>query len=127
LLKIGTHLTEVLKAKAARELQWIKSYARPHPEGDLFRRSESQEDPSVHIDLLERYLNIVPLLVENVVFDEPALLHMDLQPRNVFIEPESRPTITAIIDWQGLKFYHYHSLHDFLALLTTISGRILLL
>jgi Phosphotransferase enzyme family len=64
-------------------------------------RSESQEDPSAHINLLQRYVTVVPLLAENVAFEQPAILHMDLHLANIFIESEKQPVITAIIDWQG--------------------------
>ena len=100
---IGIQLTDILSANSKREISWIKSYARPHPEDDLFRRSDSQENPSVHINLLERYLKIVPLLAENVAFDQPSVLHMDLHLGNIFIESAKRPLITAIIDWQGTE------------------------
>ena len=68
---------------------------------DLFQRSDSQEDPSAHLDLLQRYVAIVPLLAENIVFPQPTLLHMDLHLANIFIESEKQPVITAIINWQG--------------------------
>ena len=94
---------DILSANARREISWIKSHARPRPEDDLFRRSDSQENPSVHINLLERYLKVVPLLAENVAFDQPAVLHMDLHLGNIFVESTKRPVITAIIDWQGTE------------------------
>lgn len=100
---IGTQLRDILNANSKREISWIKSYARPRPEEDLFRRSDSQENPSVHINLLERYLKIVPLLEENVAFVQPSILHMDLHPGNIIVESAKRPLITAIIDWQGTE------------------------
>jgi hypothetical protein len=100
---IGTQLMDILSANSKREISWIKSYARSRPEDDLFRRSDSQENPSVHINLLERYLKIVPLLAENIAFDQPAVLHMDLHLGNIFIESTKRPLITAVIDWQGTE------------------------
>ena len=65
------------------------------------RRSDSQEDPSAHIDLLRRYVTIIPLLTDYVAFPQPTLLHMDLHLGNIFIESAKHPMITAIIDWQG--------------------------
>jgi len=97
----GTELNEILKAKALREIAWIEAYARPRPMDDLFRRSDSQEDPSAHIDLLRKYVTVIPLLTDYVAFPQPTLLHMDLHLGNIFIESAKQPIITAIIDWQG--------------------------
>jgi hypothetical protein len=97
----GTELNEILKAKVLREIAWIEAYARPRPMDDLFRRSDSQEDPSAHIDLLRRYVTVIPLLTDYVAFPQPTLLHMDLHLGNIFIESAKQPIITAIIDWQG--------------------------
>ena len=102
-LKEGTEVAGVLKAPALREIYWIQSHAKPHKIDDLVLSSEAQEDPLAHINLLQRYLNIVPLLAENVAFKQPVPRHMDLHLASIFIESEKRPVITAIIDWQGLS------------------------
>ena len=69
----GTEFNEILKAKALREIAWIEAYARPRPMDDLFRRSDSQEDPSAHIDLLRRYVTVIPLLTDCVAFPQPCI------------------------------------------------------
>ena len=98
----GTRTQDYLSAVAKREIAWISAFARPRPEDDLFRRSDSQEDPAVHVDLLERYLKVVPfVLPKEDAFHVPSMLHMDLHMGNIFIRSADKPKITAIIDWQG--------------------------
>jgi hypothetical protein len=61
----------------------------------------SQEDPYVHINLLERYLKLIPYLAPAMQFQDPVLLHMDLHLGNIFVQSAEQPQITNIIDWQG--------------------------
>ena len=85
---------------AKREISWIKKYARLHPV-DLFRQSSSQENPDTHVELLERYLKLIPHFASILDFTDPAMLHMDLHPGNIFVQSVDQPNITSIIDWQG--------------------------
>ena len=86
---------------ARRELSWIKQFAQPNLEKYIFRDSEQQQNPSAHIDLLERYLKLIPYLSSLVDFKDPVMLHMDLHFGNIFIQSANEPKITSIIDWQG--------------------------
>jgi len=77
-------------------------YAQPRPEDDLFRRSASQQNPVAHVELLERYLKVIPYLASTIDFKDPVLLHMDLHPGNIFVQSAEQPKVTSIIDWQGV-------------------------
>ncbi|GES57339.1 aminoglycoside phosphotransferase [Aspergillus terreus] len=82
-----------------REVEWIKKYAVPKSAGDIMLVSAAQNDPRAHLDLLEKYLSVVPCLMDvDPVLCRPTLWHGDLHSSNFFVENNK---ITAVIDWQG--------------------------
>jgi Phosphotransferase enzyme family len=97
---IGTSLVEYMSSVPRREIQWIRQFAKPRPEEDLFRRSDSQESPNVHIDLLQRWLNAITSVAAKMQFRRPSIMHMDLNVGNIFTE---KGKITSIIDWQATE------------------------
>jgi hypothetical protein len=82
-------------------VEWIKKYAVPKSAGDMMLVSAGQNDPRAHLDLLEKYLSIVPCLMDvDPVLCCPTLWHGDLLRTllEFFVENNK---ITAVIDWQG--------------------------
>ncbi|PYI00406.1 phosphotransferase enzyme family protein [Aspergillus sclerotiicarbonarius CBS 121057] len=60
------------------------------------------KDPETHLDLLDKYLTLVPYLIPKDAtspFNRPTLRHPDLNPNNIFISPDTG-AISCIIDWQ---------------------------
>ncbi|KAE8146569.1 kinase-like domain-containing protein [Aspergillus avenaceus] len=83
-----------------REIAWIHQFAVPKPTDDPLYVSAAQNSPEAHIQLLQKYLNVCPYLMdvdEDIV--RPVLWHTDLHSSNIFIE-DGR--ITSVIDWQGV-------------------------
>jgi Phosphotransferase enzyme family len=61
--------------------------------------SKGQNDPQAHIDLLEKYLRVIALLLpEQPELLAPMLWHRDLHPGNLFIRDGK---ISSVIDWQS--------------------------
>lgn len=62
--------------------------------------SSEQDIPAAHIQLLNKYSQVVPSLVDlEDCFTRSALWHEDLHVSNLFVENDH---ITAVIDWQGV-------------------------
>ncbi|KXG52885.1 Aminoglycoside phosphotransferase [Penicillium griseofulvum] len=84
-----------------REMTWIKQHATPKSPDDPLLASLAQNDPRAHLDLLERYIRVVPSLMG---FDETltrsTLWHTDLHTSNLFVD---NGYITAVIDCTLLK------------------------
>lgn len=72
-------------------MNWISRFAGIKPTD--VGRSESQNDPTLHIDLLQRYLKVMPFLVLEPEFVTPSLLHMDLHMGNIFVHSAVNPKI----------------------------------
>ncbi|KAF9894411.1 Phosphotransferase enzyme [Aspergillus nanangensis] len=82
-----------------RELEWIKAYAVPKAADDSILVSTAQNNPQEHLRLLEKYLSIVPCLMDvDPLLSQPTLWHGDLHSSNFFVE---KNIVTAVIDWQG--------------------------
>lgn len=61
--------------------------------------STAQNNPQAHLDLLKKYLSIVPCLMDiDPLLSRPTLWHGDLHSSNIFVENN---LITSVIDWQG--------------------------
>ncbi|OAX77680.1 hypothetical protein ACJ72_08018 [Emergomyces africanus] len=87
------------KDVARREIEWIRRFAKPRDHADPLRQSTSQESPDSHIQLLDKYLKIIPLVLpSNVGLYRPTIWHPDLHSGNIFIKNQK---IVSIIDWQG--------------------------
>lgn len=90
---------EYASSVGCREIKWIKKCAIPKASGDITLVSTAQNNPKAHIDLLEKYLSVVPCLMDiNPQLKRATLWHSDLHSSNFFIENNA---ITAVIDWQG--------------------------
>ncbi|KAI9824433.1 MAG: hypothetical protein M1832_001968 [Thelocarpon impressellum] len=100
-LPTGTTLEQYFSAVARREISWFRSLGQ----GTCRERSESPNTPQrdAHIDLLEKFLKIIPhILPKDELITYPTLWHTDLHGDNIFVENSDPSTISAIIDWQGV-------------------------
>jgi Phosphotransferase enzyme family len=92
-----------LTAGAKKEIAYLMKFGRPlHPFQRLRREIYNYQKQShlEHLDSLEKYLRIVPLLIPNGndTLTRPTIRHPDLQPNNVFVSDNLE--ITGLIDWQ---------------------------
>ncbi|KAI0636658.1 protein kinase subdomain-containing protein PKL CAK Fmp29 [Trametes polyzona] len=96
-----------LDTGAQKELAYLEQYAKPLLPFHRSRRyvyNYRKQLPSDHIDLLGRYLDIVPPIISH----DPALVrfcirHPDLRPSNIIVAPSPDTgsyTIKSLIDWQ---------------------------
>ncbi|KAF3895442.1 APH domain-containing protein [Trichophyton interdigitale] len=94
--------TAYLRSIADKEIEWTQQYGRtlelqfPH-NGVL----TGKQNPDRYVDLLRKYLALVPYLLprEGSELNTPTLRHPDLNPNNIFVDPETCE-ITCLIDWQ---------------------------
>lgn len=71
----------------------------PKPADDIITVSAAQNNPQAHIQLLEKYLSIVPYLMDvDPDLSRPTLWHDDLHSSNLLVQNNH---ISAVIDWQG--------------------------
>ncbi|KAE8369252.1 hypothetical protein BDV27DRAFT_141444 [Aspergillus caelatus] len=91
---------EFVVSLAHRELEWIQRYAMPKPADDPLVSAASQNSPSCHITLLQKYLKVAPfLLPDDPVVVAPHKWHADLHAGNIFVD---KGKISSVIDWQGI-------------------------
>ncbi|KAF2728298.1 hypothetical protein EJ04DRAFT_546854 [Polyplosphaeria fusca] len=89
---LGTSPTDYLKSLAGCEVDWLSKYAS----GNV----NDQRSPQAHIDLLEKFISIIPLITpkeDEIV--SARLWHPDFHAGNIFIDKTGM--ITSLIDWQG--------------------------
>jgi hypothetical protein len=99
---LGTTETDYLKSLVCCEIDWLSKYAGG--KGELFNpfihASSNQQSPQAHIDLLEKFLSIIPLITpkaEEII--SAWLWHPDFHAGNIFVDEDGK--ITSLIDWQG--------------------------
>ncbi|KAI2038307.1 Phosphotransferase enzyme [Ophidiomyces ophidiicola] len=95
---MGSSPVSYAEGIANREMDWIRRFAKPRNVSDPLRQSTSQESPSSHIHLLEKYLKILPdIIPSGNELSRATLWHSDLHLGNIFVENSK---IVSIIDWQ---------------------------
>ncbi|PLB49757.1 phosphotransferase enzyme family protein [Aspergillus steynii IBT 23096] len=91
-----------LVSTAEKEIEWARRIGKPieldFPHNGVF---PGVKDPETYIDLLNKYLMLVPYLLPKTKspLNRPTLRHPDLNPNNIFISPDTG-AISCIIDWQ---------------------------
>ncbi|GIK05573.1 hypothetical protein Aspvir_009686 [Aspergillus viridinutans] len=84
------------------ERVWALQKARPRM--NYYRSNTDREMPSEYMDLIEKYLLVVPHLTqcesESADLLQPTLWHSDLHLNNVYVDLNAE-TITDVIDWQN--------------------------
>ncbi|EIT73531.1 hypothetical protein AO1008_05290 [Aspergillus oryzae 100-8] len=78
-------------------------YAKPRM--NYYRSNTDFEMPTEYIDLIEKYLRIVPHIThcepDTADLLQPTLWHSDLHFNNIYVDLDTE-TITDIIDWQNI-------------------------
>ncbi|PGH13064.1 hypothetical protein AJ79_03901 [Helicocarpus griseus UAMH5409] len=94
---------DYLRAIATKEIECTRKHGNPvevdFPHNGIL---PGKQDPQKYIDLLESYATISPHLLPKDLLspsNKPTLRHPDLNPNNIFVDPESG-AISCIIDWQ---------------------------
>ncbi|KAL4935124.1 hypothetical protein BDV06DRAFT_217657 [Aspergillus oleicola] len=85
---------------AQREMKWISRFAIPKQSDDPLLPSVTQNIPSSHISLLQRYLDVAPYFFPGDDHSDVVasyLSHTDLHSGNIFVE---NGRISSLIDWQ---------------------------
>ncbi|EEP81758.1 hypothetical protein UREG_06623 [Uncinocarpus reesii 1704] len=99
LSRLGSSPVSFMKDIARREMSWLSQFARPRQMSDPLRQSATQESPECHLQLLQKYLKIIPQVIPlDNNLRRATIWHPDLHSGNIFIENN---TIVCIIDWQG--------------------------
>ncbi|KAL5522657.1 hypothetical protein ACEPAG_8675 [Sanghuangporus baumii] len=91
-----------MTAAAKREIAWISKFAKVDKKRSSFYPPAYQ--PSAHVALLERYLEVIPHLAPtDTGLTRPALVYDDSSQANIFISEEKlaeeKIEISAVIDW----------------------------
>ncbi|KAJ7668646.1 kinase-like domain-containing protein [Mycena polygramma] len=94
-------------ALARIEQRWLKEHAVPRAPGDPFILNLDDNDPSIHIKLLDDFLKAIPALLPPSDLQAPVLWHTDLNVGNVFVSTDEEPSVASIIDWRGLSVLPY--------------------
>ncbi|PYI02815.1 kinase-like protein [Aspergillus sclerotiicarbonarius CBS 121057] len=85
---------------ARRETVCILRHAKPQPRRTFLLPTLDNIEPSEHVSLLSRFLEIASFLIpETPDHNSPILRHPDLSLHNILLEPGSTK-IASIIDWQ---------------------------
>jgi len=83
------------------EQEWLRRYAKPRPAGDQFIRSDEDNSPAAHIELLDKLLSVLDALIPDPEISSPTLWHPGLHKPNVFISPTAPHEILGVIGWQA--------------------------
>ena len=77
---------------------WIQSYSNsPCAQNQL----GAQNSPIQHMNLLKKWLSLVPAVLPPHEHCTPTLSHPDLHAANIFVNDDDSMSVAAIIDWQG--------------------------
>lgn len=99
---LGTSPIDYLKSLARCEIDWLSEHASGNGElcHPFLHASSDQQSPQAHINLLEKFVSVIPLITpkdEEIV--SARLWHPDFHAGNIFVNKAGK--ITSIIDWQG--------------------------
>ncbi|KAE8367498.1 kinase-like domain-containing protein [Aspergillus caelatus] len=96
------HLSDHATSIGTNERTWAMQYAKPRM--NYYRSNTNSEMRDEYIDLIEKYLLVVPHLTqcEPDCADllQPTSWHNDLHLNNIYVDLNTE-TITDIIDWQS--------------------------
>jgi hypothetical protein len=91
--------TDYLQAIANCEITWLRQYAKPKAAVTPGKLSSAHNSPSAHIDLLQKFLTVIPSIhpADDTLLS-PVLWHRDIHKGNIFVHDGK---ISSIIDWQS--------------------------
>ncbi|KAE8352381.1 kinase-like domain-containing protein [Aspergillus coremiiformis] len=95
-------LSDYATSIGINEKRWAVQNAQPRM--NYYRSNVGREMPYEYMDLIEKYLLVVPYITqhesESTELLQPTLWHSDLHLNNVYVDLHTE-TITTIIDWQN--------------------------
>lgn len=98
----GRQLSDYATSIGINEKLWAMQNAEPRM--NYYRSNTDREMPNEYMDLIEKYLLVVPYITQyesgSTKLLQPTLWHSDLHLNNVYVDL-SAETITSIIDWQN--------------------------
>lgn len=96
----GSNPVDYVLSVGRREMAWIQHFAVPKATDDPLCVSTAQNNPEIHVELLEKFLKVAPYLLDiDKQLVRSIIWHADLHSSNLFIEGNR---ITSVIDWQGV-------------------------
>ncbi|KAF3483542.1 phosphotransferase family protein [Arthroderma uncinatum] len=97
-------LTDYARSIGTNGRAWALQHAQPRI--NYFRSNTDREMPHEYLDLIDKYLEVVPRLTRHKpeIADllQPTVWHHDLYLNNIYVDAAS-DEVTHIIDWQGVK------------------------
>ena len=96
----GTNLRSQVSAAIRCEIEWLKQAARPYPRHSPLYRSEWENSPATHIDLLQRCLQVIPFLPDPPEYSRFCVWHPDLHSANILVDKTSPLIPRCYLDWQ---------------------------
>jgi hypothetical protein len=93
----AAYITALIKCQQ----EWLRRYAKPRPVGDQFFRSDEDNSPAAHIEILDKLLSVLPALIPDPEISPPTLWHSFLKKSDVFVSPTPPYDILSVIDWQA--------------------------
>ncbi|KAI1941814.1 Phosphotransferase enzyme [Ophidiomyces ophidiicola] len=85
------------KAIAYREISWITRHAKDNPLDPHYTYEEAQTSPEAHIELLERYLSVIGMLIpKQTDFTRSTLWYSGFNHDNLFV---NNGKISSMVDW----------------------------
>ena len=95
----GKHPATYVSALIKSEQEWLRRYARPRPTGDQFIRSDEDNSPGAHIELLDKLLSVIHALILGAE-GSPTLGHPGLEKPNIFVSPTPPHDILGVVGWK---------------------------
>ncbi len=84
----GPHPLSYLAAIAINEIEWAKTYAKK-PRLNMARSATELEMPREYIDLIQKFLDLVPYLASQLTPLWTWLSHPDLYFDDIFVDPQT--------------------------------------
>lgn len=91
-----SHVSAAIKC----EIEWLRSIALPYPRHSPLYRSERENSPATHIDLLQRCLQIIPFLPDPPEYSKFCVWNPDLNASNILVDNTGPLTPRCYLDWQ---------------------------
>ncbi|KAH9832487.1 kinase-like domain-containing protein, partial [Rhodofomes roseus] len=93
-------LRSQISATIQCEIEWLRRCAKPYPRHSPLYRSERENSPATHIDVLQRCLQVLPFLPDLPEFSTFCVWHPDLHASNIIVDETGPLTPRFFIDWQ---------------------------
>ncbi|OOO11029.1 aminoglycoside phosphotransferase [Aspergillus oryzae] len=93
---------EYLTAVARREISLIQKSATHRPQDVPAAVRRTQGAINNHIELLEKFITLLPYILPTGEATRPTLMHHDLHLDNIFVDSADPTKISSIIDWQAV-------------------------